>query len=69
MIGIGIYPTETSPVVVIFGLIMCFLTIIPVGIVQSVTGIQVAMQVLAQFIGGALVEGNANALIWFKTFG
>jgi len=34
-----------------------------VGLVQSVTGIQVAMNVLAEFIGGSFVEGNANALM------
>jgi cobalamin synthase len=51
MVGIGIYPTQTSPVVVIFGIIMPFIALIPVGLVQSVTGIQVALNVLAEFIG------------------
>jgi hypothetical membrane protein len=51
MVGIGIYPTQTSPVVVIFGIIMPLIALIPVGLVQSVTGIQVAMNVLAEFIG------------------
>lgn len=63
MVGIGIYPTQTSPVVVIFGIIMPLIALIPVGLVQSVTGIQVAMNVLAEFIGGSFVEGNANALM------
>jgi OPT family oligopeptide transporter len=69
MIGIGIYPTDTSPVVVIFGIIMPLIALVPVGLVQSVTGIQVALNVLAEFIGGSFVEGNANGLIWFKTYG
>ena len=69
MIGIGIYPTDTSPVVVIFGIIMPLLALIPVGLVQSVTVIKVALNVHAEFIGGAFVEGNANGLIWFKTYG
>lgn len=69
MVGIGIYPTETSPVVVIFGIIMPLIALVPIGLIQSVTGIQVGMNVLAEFIGGSWVEGNANALIWFKTFG
>ena len=51
MVGIGIYPTQTSPVVVIFGIIMPLIALIPVGLVQSVTGIQVALNVLAEFIG------------------
>jgi OPT family oligopeptide transporter len=69
MVGIGIYPTDTSPVVVIFGIIMPLIALVPVGLIQSVTGIQVGMNVLAEFIGGSFVEGNANALIWFKTYG
>jgi hypothetical protein len=63
MIGIAIYPTQTSPVVVIFGIIMPLFCMIPVGLVQSVTGIQVPLNVLAEFIGGSFVQGNANALM------
>lgn len=58
MVGIAIYPTQTSPVVVLFGIIMPLIALIPIGLVQSVTGIQVAMNVLAEFIGGSFVEGQ-----------
>lgn len=57
MVGIAIYPTQTSPVVVLYGIIMPLIALIPIGLVQSVTGIQVAMNVLAEFIGGSFVEG------------
>jgi hypothetical protein len=63
MIGIGIYPSDTSPVVVVFGIIMTFIAVIPIGLINSVTGIQVGTNVLAEFIGGSFVEGNANALM------
>lgn len=59
MVGIAIYPTQTSPVVVIYGIIMPLIVLIPIGLVQSVTGIQVAMNVLAEFIGGSFVEGQS----------
>lgn len=59
MVGIAIYPTETSPVVVLYGIIMPLIALIPVGLVQSVTGIQVGMNVLAEFIGGSFVEGES----------
>ena len=36
---------------------------------HRVTGIPVPLNVAAEFIGGALVEGNANALMYFKTYG
>ena len=69
MIGVGIYPTGTSPVVVIFGIIMPLIAMIPVGLIQAVTGIQVALNVLAEFIGGSFVQGNAVGLMYFKTYG
>lgn len=69
MVGVGIYPTNTSPVVLIFGILMPILCMIPCGLVQAVTGIPVPLNVLAEFIGGSLVEGNANGLMYFKTYG
>jgi OPT family small oligopeptide transporter len=69
MIGVGIYPTHTSPVVLIFGIIMPLIVMIPCGLIQAVTGVPVPLNVLAEFIGGSLVAGNANALMYFKTYG
>lgn len=69
MVGVGIYPTNTSPVVLIFGIIMPLIVMIPCGLIQAVTGIAVPLNVLAEFIGGALTEGNANGLMYFKTYG
>ena len=62
MVGISIYPTETSPVVVLYGIIMPLVALIPIGLVQSVTGIQVGMNVMAEFIGGSFVEGQSKQL-------
>jgi OPT family oligopeptide transporter len=69
MVGVGIYPTDTSPVVLIFGIVVTLITIIPVGLVQAVTGIPVPTNVICEFVGGAFVAGNANALMYFKTYG
>lgn len=69
MVGVGIYPTNTSPVVLVFGIIMPIIVIIPCGLIQAVTGIAVPLNILAEFIGGALTEGNANGLMYFKTYG
>ncbi|ORX39266.1 oligopeptide transporter 2 [Kockovaella imperatae] len=69
MVGVGIYPDNTSPVVMVFGIIMCLITILPVGLVQCVTGLPVPTNVISEFIGGALVSGNANSLMYFKTYG
>ncbi|KAK8075956.1 hypothetical protein PG994_003228 [Apiospora phragmitis] len=67
--GVAAYPTETTPGVVFYGLILCLVFIIPVGIIKSMTGIEVTLNVLAEFIGGAFVPGNATSLNFFKSFG
>ncbi|ORX40104.1 OPT oligopeptide transporter protein-domain-containing protein [Kockovaella imperatae] len=69
MIGVGIYPTQTSPVVLVFGIVVTLITLIPVGVIQAVTGIPVPTNVIAEFVGGAFVSGNANALMYYKTYG
>ena len=58
MLGVGLWPTNTSPVVVVYGIIMPLIAILPCGIVQAVTGIAIPLQVLAQFIGGSFSGGS-----------
>lgn len=69
MAAIGAWPTYSSPATVIFGLIMGVICIIPVGMITAVTGIQVTMNVLAEFIGGAFAQGNAIQMNFFKMYG
>ena len=69
MVGVGAWPTHTSVAVVIYGIVMAVIAIIPVGLITAVTGIQVTMNVLAEFIGGVMVPGNAIALNYFKMYG
>lgn len=66
MTSVGAWPTNTSPVVVVYGIIMPLIAILPCGYVQAVTGIAIPLQVLAQFIGGAFSGGNGVALMFFK---
>jgi len=69
MIGVGVYRSNVSPVVVIYGIIMPLLCMIPCGLIQAVTGLTVPTNVIAEFIGGSLNQGNADALMYFKTYG
>lgn len=41
-----------------FGIIMPIIVLIPCGLIQAVTGIAVPLNVLAEFIGGAMVQGE-----------
>ncbi|RDA87066.1 hypothetical protein CP533_5490 [Ophiocordyceps camponoti-saundersi (nom. inval.)] len=63
------WDTHTSPVVVLYGLALCVVFVIPVGIIKAMTGIEVTLNVLAEFVGGSWVDGNALAMNYFKSFG
>jgi OPT family small oligopeptide transporter len=67
--GISGWETHTTPGVVFYGLALCLVFVIPVGIIKAMTGIEVTLNVLAEFVGGSFVEGNALAMNYFKSFG
>ncbi|PHH83025.1 hypothetical protein CDD82_3937 [Ophiocordyceps australis] len=67
--AIAAWDTHTSPGVVFYGLALCVVFVIPVGIIKAMTGIEVTLNVLAEFVGGSFVDGNALAMNYFKSFG
>ncbi|TVY83077.1 Sexual differentiation process protein isp4, partial [Lachnellula suecica] len=67
--GIAGWETYTSVGVVFYGIAMCLLFVIPIGIIKAITGIEITLNVLAEFIGGSFVGGNALAMNYFKSFG
>ncbi|KAL2132735.1 hypothetical protein VTI74DRAFT_3445 [Chaetomium olivicolor] len=69
MAGIAVYPTNTTPFVVLYGIALCLAFVIPIGIILAMTGVQVTLNVLAEFIGGVWAEGNAIAMCFFKSYG
>ncbi|KAJ7155164.1 OPT-domain-containing protein [Mycena filopes] len=68
-VGIGIFPTHTSPAVVLYGVFLAAFFLIPVGIIASITNVQITLNVLAETIGGSWFNGNATAMNYFKTYG
>ncbi|KAJ6785491.1 hypothetical protein PWT90_10569 [Aphanocladium album] len=69
VLGIALWPTYTSPAVVLYGILLCVIFVIPIGVVFAMTGIEITLNVLAEFIGGMIVEGNALAMNFFKSYG
>ncbi|PHH78220.1 hypothetical protein CDD80_7174 [Ophiocordyceps camponoti-rufipedis] len=69
ILGIVLWPTYTSPAVVLYGILLCLLFIVPIGVTVSMTGMEITLNVLAEFIGGVIVEGNALAMNFFKSYG
>ena len=57
--GIAGWETYTTPGVVFYGIILALIFVVPVGLVKSMTGVEVTLNVLAEFIGGSWVAGNA----------
>jgi len=67
--GIAGWPTYTTVAVVPYGILLCLIFVVPIGVVTAMTGVQVTLNVLAEFIGGMWVEGNALAMNFFKSYG
>ncbi|KAJ7465786.1 OPT-domain-containing protein [Mycena galericulata] len=67
--GVGVYPTETSPAVVLYGVLLAAIFVVPIGIIYSITNVQVTLNVLAELFGGLWFPGNAVAMNYFKTYG
>lgn len=57
--GVAGWPTFTTPGVVPYGVALALIFVVPVGIIKAMTGIEVTLNVLAEFIGGIWVQGNA----------
>ena len=69
IIGVAVWPTYTSPGVVFFGVALCIVFIVPIGIIRAMTGVDVNLSILAEFIGGSMVPGNALAMNYMKAYG
>ncbi|KAL7416455.1 OPT-domain-containing protein [Mrakia frigida] len=69
VIGLTAYPTESSVSCIFFGIALCIVLVIPVGLILSITGVQVTLNVFAEFIGGYIYSGNALSMNYFKSYG
>ncbi|KAJ7872773.1 OPT-domain-containing protein [Mycena olivaceomarginata] len=68
-VGVGIYPTNTSPAVVLYGVFLAVIFVIPIGIIASTTNVWVTLNVIAELFGGLWFPGNATAMNYFKAYG
>ncbi len=69
MAGVMAWPTYTTPGVVFYGIAMCLVFIVPIGVIKAMTGVEVTLAILAEFIGGSLIPGNALAMNYMKAYG
>lgn len=66
IVGIAAFPTGVSPAIVLFGVVLALIFTIPTGLVSAVTGGNITLNVFAEFVGGALVPGDALSMNYFK---
>ncbi|KAH7327313.1 OPT oligopeptide transporter protein-domain-containing protein [Rhexocercosporidium sp. MPI-PUGE-AT-0058] len=52
-----------------YGIALCLVFVIPIGLITAMTGIEVTPNVLAEFIGGTWVARNALAMKYFQGYG
>lgn len=69
MVGVSLWPTNTTPFVVLCGIALCLVFVVPIGIIAGMTGVEVTLNVIAEFIGGVWMEGNAIGMCFFKSYG
>lgn len=69
LVSILCWPTTATPGAPFFGLLLAAIFIIPEGLLFAMTGTQAAPNLLAEFVGGALVNGNAINMVFLKTYG
>jgi hypothetical protein len=67
--GVLAWPTNTTPGVVFYGIALCIIFIVPIGVIKATTGVEVNLAIIAEFIGGCVVPGNALAMNYFKAYG
>ncbi|KAI1324397.1 OPT oligopeptide transporter protein-domain-containing protein [Xylariaceae sp. FL0255] len=69
VVAIVCWPTQTSPWVIAFGLLLCLLFTVPIGHIKAMTGVEIPLHVLAELLGSSLTSGNAMALNFLRSYG
>ncbi|KAJ7900254.1 small oligopeptide transporter, partial [Mycena olivaceomarginata] len=69
IISIEVWPTGTPVWALVVALVLAFAYVVPVGIIQAITGQQVELNVFTELIVGYAVPGHPIAMMLFKTWG
>lgn len=63
------YPTSAPWWIIAISLLFSVLLLIPTGIVLAITGLEMNLQTLADFLGGVIKPGNPLVMNMFKVYG
>ncbi|ORX39551.1 OPT oligopeptide transporter protein-domain-containing protein [Kockovaella imperatae] len=64
--AVAAYPTHASVGALFYGILIPVVFIIPIGVIQAVTGISVALNIIGDILGGLINAGHPNGLMYFK---
>ncbi|KAK6206031.1 hypothetical protein LQW54_007970 [Pestalotiopsis sp. IQ-011] len=64
-----IWPTGLTWWALFIAVFISFVWMIPIGMVQAVTNIQIGLNVFTEFMIGYMLPGRPNAMMMFKTYG
>ncbi|KAJ7101812.1 OPT-domain-containing protein [Mycena epipterygia] len=67
--GVGAYPTQTSPAVVLYGVFLAIIFVVPVGIIAATTNVEVTLNVLAEMLGQLYIPGTRRGTYTFQSYG
>lgn len=66
---IYVWPTEMTWWALILAIIISAVWMVPIGMVQAITNIQLGLNVFTEFLIGYMLPGRPNAMMLFKTYG
>ncbi|KAJ7872143.1 small oligopeptide transporter [Mycena olivaceomarginata] len=69
IISIEVWPTGTPVWALVVALVLALAYVVPVGIIQAITGQQVGLNVMTELIVGYALPGHPIAMMLFKTWG
>ena len=67
--GIAVYPTNTFPAPVFYGVLLAVIFTIPCGIIKAITNVEVTLGVVSEVLGGLWFAGDVTAMVYMKMFG
>jgi hypothetical protein len=53
----------------LLAMVISIVWMIPIGMVQAVTNLQIGLNVFTEFMIGYMLPGRPNAMMMFKTYG
>lgn len=68
-VTIYVWPTHMTWWSLIIAILISLVWMVPIGMVQAVTNIQLGLNVFTEFIIGYMLPGKPNAMMLFKTYG